>query len=63
MPPQGAPYQMPNDDMSINFNQNNQPQNTGGTLSGVLRQMRSPDNKPKREEEERQDSYNPNTAW
>lgn len=66
LPPQAAPnQQMPAaDDMSINFSQNNQPpQNTGGTLSGVLRQMRNADNKPKREEEERQDNYNPNTAW
>lgn len=50
--------------MSINFSQNNPPpQNTGGTLSGVLRQMRNADNKPKREDEDRQDNYNPNTAW
>ncbi|MDZ4835212.1 MAG: hypothetical protein SGJ27_15655 [Candidatus Melainabacteria bacterium] len=66
MPPQG--YQQPpgsTEDLSINFAQNNQqPQNVGGTLSGVLRQMRNNDqNNRKQDEDERKENYNPNTAW
>jgi hypothetical protein len=67
LPPQpGAPYQLPpSEDMSINFNQqgNQQNQNAGGTLSGVLRQMRSHEVNKKREEEQPKENYNPNTAW
>jgi hypothetical protein len=64
LPPQAGTPPNSIEDMSINFNQNNQPnQNAGGTLSGVLRQMRSNEVNKKREDETSQESYNPNTAW